>query len=454
MTELAVDAAKPPSVGALPAAATPLPPAHARYALVLLLCVYTVNFLDRQVVTILAEPIKNDLGLADWQIGMMSGFAFAIFYSVLGIPIARAAEHRNRPLIIASALVAWSGFTVLCGAAQTFLQLCLYRIGVGVGEAGCTPPAHSLIADYVPKERRASALAFYSMGVPIGTLLGMAMGGMVADHYGWRAAFLIAGAPGLLLAAVCLVSLKETRSQLKADMAAAKARQPSFAQAMAVLATKRTFWLLAFAAALKAFITYGQAAFTASFLLRNHGQEIVRIAGGFGLQPVGFLGLALGLIAGGCGALGSITGGWIADKSAARDERRAMIAPAAAMLVSVPVSIAVLLVDRAAVALALLVIPSFLNYFWYGPVYSTIQGIVPPHLRATAAAILLFVINLIGLGLGPLLIGACSDFFAQGLGLGVAEGVRFALMVAACFGLVASVLFWMARKTIREEMEG
>jgi MFS family permease len=428
----------------------PLSAGRARYAIGLLMAIYTVNFLDRQVVAILAEPIKRDLGLADWQIGMMSGFAFALFYSVLGVPIARAAEHRSRPRIIAAALVAWSGFTVLCGAAQNFVQLCLFRIAVGVGEAGCSPPAHSLIADYVPKARRASALAVYAMGSPVGALLGMAMGGIVADRYGWRAAFLVAGAPGLALAVVALLTLPEPR----AASAQGPVARPSFADAMRVLAGKRTFWLLALAAAFKSFITYGQTAFTASFLLRNHAGEIARIAAGFGLQPVGFLGIALGLIAGGGGAVSAMVGGWIADRAGARDPRLAMVAPAVAMLVSVPVSIAAVMVDSAGLAMGLMIVPALLNYFWYGPVYSTTQGIVPPQLRATAAAILLFVINLIGLGLGPLLIGACSDLFATSLGLGPAEGVRWALVVAALVGLVAAGLFWLARGSIRDDLVG
>jgi MFS family permease len=434
-------------------AARPLSRGYTNYALVLLLSIYILNFLDRQVVNILAEPIKNDLDLDDWQIGLMSGFAFAIFYSVLGVPIARFAEHNNRPLIISGALAAWSGFTALCGVAQNFAQLCLFRIGVGVGEAGCTPPAHSLITDYTPKEKRASALAFYSMGVPLGSLLGMAMGGVIADAYGWRVAFLVAGAPGLLFAVIAAVTLKETRSRVKADMAARRADQPKLGEAMKLLARKRTFWLLAFAAAIKSFINYGHAPFTASFFLRVHAEEVAALAAGFELKSVGFLGLALGLLSGTCGAFSSMLGGWIADKVGAKDARNALTAPALAMLVTVPVYIAAILVDSAVLALSLMVIPYLLNYFWYGPVYSTTQGIVPPHMRATAAAVLLFIINLIGLGLGPLAVGIVSDIFAQGLGLGEAEGVRWALIVAALFGIVSSLLFFLARKTIREELE-
>jgi predicted MFS family arabinose efflux permease len=186
-------------------------PGYRSYALGLLLVIYIFNFVDRQVVNILAEPIKNELKLADWQLGMMSGFAFAIFYTVLGLPIAQLAERKNRPWIIASALAAWSVFTALCGLAQNFVHLVLARIGVGVGEAGCTPPAHSLITDYVPKEKRASAIAFYSMGTPLGGLVGTSLGGVIADAYGWRTAFLICGLPGLALAVVVVLSLVEPR---------------------------------------------------------------------------------------------------------------------------------------------------------------------------------------------------------------------------------------------------
>ena len=426
---------------------------YRRYALSLMLGIYVLNFLDRQVINILAEPIKRDLTLADWQIGMMSGLAFALFYTVLGVPIARFAETRNRPQIIAGALTIWSGFTALCGVAQNFVQLCLFRIGVGVGEAGCTPPAHSLITDYVPREKRASALAFYSMGVPLGSLIGMAMGGVIADAYGWRVAFLVAGLPGVVFALVTFFTLKETRSRLKADGVAASAAQPRFGQAMKHLAGKRTFWLLALAAALKSFISYGQAPFVASFFLRNHPDQVAALAASFNLQSVGFLGLALGIISGICGAISSILGGWIADKTAAGDVRNSVLAPGLAVLVSVPVFIFALQVSDARLALAILIIPYLLNYFWYGPVYGTTQGIVPPNMRATAAAVLLLVINLIGLGLGPLAVGLLSDYVAVGLKMGPADGIRWALILASCFGVLSAGLFWMARKTIAQDME-
>jgi MFS family permease len=430
----------------------PVSSGYRRYALWVLLIIYTMNFLDRQVVNILAEPIKRDLGLADWQLGMMTGLAFAIFYTVLGIPIARLAETKNRPFIIGASVAAWSAFTVLCGFTQNFWQLILARIGVGVGEAGCTPPAHSLITDYVPREKRASAIAFYSIGTPLGTLAGMAMGGLVADAYGWRVAFMVAGAPGVLFALVAAFTLVEPRRQLAADIAARARAQIGFMAALAVLATKKTFWLVALAASIKAFVGYGHAPFTASFFFRNHGPEIAQLAAGFGLKSAGFLGLALGLIGGTAGVIGAWVGGVLADKLGARDLRAYVTVPAVASLITMPVYITAVSLGAPMPAIGLLAITALLGTLWYGPVYATAQSIVDPSMRATASAVLLLIINLIGLGLGPVAVGLLSDVLAGPGGLGEAQGVRWALILSTLLGLVAFGLFWAARKTIREEM--
>jgi MFS family permease len=426
----------------------PVSSGYRRYALWVLLIIYTLNFLDRQVVNILAEPIKRDLGLADWQLGMMTGLAFAIFYTVLGIPIARMAETRNRPFIIGASVAAWSAFTVLCGFTQNFWQLILARIGVGVGEAGCTPPAHSLITDYVPREKRAGAIAFYSIGTPLGTLAGMAMGGLVADAYGWRVAFMVAGAPGVIFALIAAFTLIEPRRQLAADIAARAASKISFGAALAVLATKKTFWLVALAASIKAFVGYGHAPFTASFFFRVHGPEVAELAARFGLKSAGFL----GLIGGTAGVIGAWFGGILADRLGAKDLRAYVIVPAIASLVTIPFYILAVSVGSPMAAIGILTIPVLLGTLWYGPVYATAQSIVDPHMRATASAVLLLIINLIGLGLGPVAVGALSDLLAGPGGLGEAQGVRWALILSTLLGLVAFGLFWTARKTIREEM--
>jgi len=473
------DAAGPAPFEPNPAPVTPTPApvlepltkGYRRYALGMLLVIYTLNFLDRQIVNILAEDIKRDLHLADWQLGMMTGFAFAIFYTVLGIPIARFAERSNRSMIIGASVAVWSGFTVLCGFAQNFWQLVLLRIGVGVGEAGCTPPAHSLITDYVPRSKRASAIAFYSMGTPLGTLIGLAMGGLIADAYGWRAAFLVAGAPGVIFALLAFFTLPEPRKKLKADLAArAAAPAISFSAALAALMLKKTFWLIAFAAAIKAFIGYGHAPFTASFFFRVHGPQLVELAAwlsdilsaAFSLIPFvqvdfelgvrGFLGIALSAVGGTAGVIGAWLGGYVADRLGAKDLRAYVVVPAIASVVTIPIYIFGIMIGDAGAAVLILAVPAILGTLWYGPVYATAQSIVEPHMRATCAAILLFIINLVGLGLGPLAVGILSDIFAGPLGMGEAEGVRWALISSASLGLVAFALFWMARKTIREDM--
>lgn len=456
-------------------------PGYRQYALWLLMLVYTLNFLDRQVVNILAEPIKRDLGLADWQLGMMTGLAFALFYTVLGLPIARLAEQANRPRIIAASIIAWSGFTVLCGFAANFWQLVLARIGVGVGEAGCTPAAHSLITDYTPKEKRASAIAFYSIGTPLGSLIGLAMGGMIADAYGWRVAFLVAGAPGVIIGLLCVFTLVETRGKLAAQVAARKADQIDFKVALKVLASKKTFWLIAFAAAIKAFIGYGHAPFTASFFFRTHGDQITDLAAtinaftGLNLGPAGTVGIGLSAVSGVAGIFGVWLGGFIADRLGAKDLRAYVIVPAIASVVVIPIYITAVLVQDARVAFLLLALPAILGSLWYGPVYATAQSIVEPRMRATTAAVLLFIINLVGLGLGPLFVGFLSDVFAGNIlgqggltpadcgkailaankgacALAEAEGLRWALIWSMAFNLIAFTLFWLARKTIREEM--
>jgi MFS family permease len=362
------------------------------------------------------------------------------------------AETKNRPFIIGASVAAWSAFTVLCGFTQNFWQLILARIGVGVGEAGCTPPAHSLITDYVPREKRAGAIAFYSIGTPLGTLAGMAMGGLVADAYGWRVAFMVAGAPGVLFALIAAFTLVEPRRQLAADIAARAASKISFGAALAVLATKKTFWLVALAASIKAFVGYGHAPFTASFFFRVHGAEVAELAARFGLKSAGFLGLALGLIGGTAGVIGAWFGGILADRLGAKDLRAYVIVPAIASLVTIPFYILAVSVGSPMAAIGILTIPVLLGTLWYGPVYATAQSIVDPHMRATASAVLLLIINLIGLGLGPVAVGALSDLLAGPGGLGEAQGVRWALILSTLLGLVAFGLFWTARKTIREEM--
>lgn len=434
----------------------PVSDAYRRYALWLLLLVYVVNFIDRQVINILAEPIKNELHLADWQLGLLSGFAFGIVYTLLGFPLARAADRHHRGYIIAGCLAAWSAFTGACGLAQNFVQLVAARAGVGIGEAGCTPTSHALIADYSPKEKRASALAFYAMGTPIGSLLGLAIGGAMSDYFGWRKAFMVAAVPGLILAIVAAFTLKEPRHRLAAAAKAAgdtsTVAMATFSETIRYLLAKRAFWFLAWGAGIRSFLGYGHAVFVPSFFYRVHGPEVVALAQHFHLRPQTFIGLSLGILSGVAGTLGSWLGGQIADKWGARDLRVYGSLPAISVLISAPVGIFLYSTSSAALAICLISVTGLVGTLWYGPVYASAQGMVPQRMRAMSASIMLFVINFLGLVLGALAIGALSDFLNKGLHLGPAEGIRWALILSTAGGAVSALLFWMARKNIREEM--
>lgn len=413
-----------------------------RLTLWILLVVYVFNFIDRQIVNILAEPIARDLELSDTQIGLMTGLAFALFYTVLGIPIARFADRptTSRPRLIAVALGIWSAMTALCGSAQNFWQLLLARIGVGVGEAGCTPPAHSLISDMVPPEKRASALAFYSLGIPVGTLLGMIIGGTLADRMGWREAFVIVGLPGVALALVVWFVLKDPRRADAAAMLRAE-HQPAalpLGKAVGEVMRSRAFVLLLFAGSAASFLSYGKTTWTTIFFQRTHD-----------LTP-GQVGLWFGLIGGIGGMLGTWLGGWLADRFGAKNRRHVLSAPAIGMALAVPIAIAAYQAPSWPLALVLLFVPTVFNSFYYGPCYSAAQGLVPLKARAIAAATLLFFQNLIGLGLGPLFFGMLSDGLQPAYG---ADSVRYVLYGAAVLGLVPAFFFWRCSLHLDAELD-
>jgi MFS family permease len=427
--------------------------AYRNYVMGLLLAIYIVNFLDRQVVNILAEPIKHDLGLADWQLGLMGGLAFAVLYTVLGLPIAVLAERRDRSAIIAVAITVWSACTAACGLAQNFVQLVLARVGVGVGEAGCTPPAHSLIIDYAPKEKRGSALAMYGMGAPLGGLLGMAFGGMVADAYGWRAAFFLAGVPGLIFALLVWLTLKDPRTaeRLKAARDNVERKGITIKESVVALAKRPSYYWSTAGITIKAFVSVGYSLFLASFFLRNHPGQVAEFAAAIGLESMGFLGLTIGLMSGGFGAVGMWLGGQLSDRLGKRDVRWNMYICIIASLAFIPPFVFAMTAPDLGLALGALAVTALLSSLHYGPGISSMLSVAPPNMRAPASAIQLFIANLVSLGLGPLAVGLISDTLAKSMG--PAEGLRWALVMASFLGLLAAVSFWVASRTLERDLK-
>ena len=408
-----------------------------------LLCVYVLNFLDRQIVTILAEPIKRELGLSDTQLGLMTGLAFALFYAVLGIPIARYADRpdANRVGLISLSLVIWSGMTAISGFAQNFGQLLLARVGVGVGEAGCTPAAHSLISDTVPIERRASAIAFYGLGIPIGSLLGIMIGGVLSDVLGWRAAFMVVGVPGILMAVFVWLVLRDPRHHPDAVAvrnAAPRVPQLSARAALTAVLSSRAYVLLAIAAGLVAFLSYGKGVWVVIYFMRSHQLT--------GTQVGLYGGLVLGL----SGLFGTWFGGWLADRFSRKNKRHMLTAPAIGMVIAAPLLFLAYSASDWRVALGLLIVPTILNSLYYGPSYALAQQLVVPQARAMATATMVFAQNLIGLGLGPLFFGMMSDSFKPIAGT---DSVQWVLFGAAWLGLIPAFFFWRASLRLTAEVQ-
>jgi predicted MFS family arabinose efflux permease len=402
-----------------------------------LLIVYVFNFLDRQIVTILAEPIARDLGLSDTQIGVLTGLSFALLYSTLGLPIARLADRprTDRVKLIAIAVAVWSVATALCGGARSFAQLAIARVGVGIGEAGGTPPAHSLITDVAAPEKRARAFAIYQLGPPIGGLIGMVLGGYLAGTLGWRLAFVVVGLPGLALALLVLLVLRDPR---RSGAATEQAQALPLGEALRQILASKAMRLLLTTAGLASFATYGVLIWTTIFFQRSHH-----------LTPAE-TGLWFGLVNGIASILGVWLGGQIGDRHRARGKQHLLTIPAVAQALSVPFLLTALLVADWRISLVLFFPAIVLNWLYVAPYYSAVQGLVPPAARAVASASILFMQNLIGLGLGPVLLGYCSDLLKPGYG---AESVRYVLFIAGLVSLLAGLFLWRARKYLPAELD-
>lgn len=417
------------------------------YVLGILLVVYIFNFIDRTIVNILTEPIKRSFGLEDWQMGLLGGPAFAVLYTFLGIPIARLAERHNRVIIIASAVAIWSLFTALCGFAVSFLTLFLFRIGVSIGEAGCTPPAQSLIADYFKPSSRATAVSIYALGVPLGGMMASIFGGQLAgldgaafgawvnaaglgwmfgsldwsQVEGWRVAFVVVGLPGLLLSLLVWRSVTEPPRGYTDPAALQGLARASFGEALGVLMKKPAYRQVVMGATVASFVGYGIGQFTTSFLIRTHKLSI------------GDASLLFGIILGVMAAIGVFTSGWLADRMSTRYPKALSWLPAIGMGASVPLYIFGFLADSLWFAMPALMVAAMIHYFYLGPMYAVSGGVVDSRMRATAVAITLFVVNLLGYGLGPLVIGILSTVL-KSMFLGGADA---ALTLEACKPLLA-----------------
>ncbi len=405
------------------------PPQHRRvagYGLFMLTLVYAFNFVDRQILVILQEPIKLEMGLSDAQLGLLSGFAFALVYITAGIPIAYVADRSNRRNIVALALTVWSGMTFVSGFAQNYTHLLLARIGVGIGEAGGSPPAHSMISDYFPPHRRGTALAIYSTGVFFGVFLGFALGGVISQYYGWRVAFMAVGLPGILLAIVLVLTVREPLRG-RWESAAEAAYKPTLAQTLRHLRALRSFRFIAAGSALASFVSYGTGNFAPSFMLRNHGMEMAEV------------GIALAVFGGGGGVLGTLLGGYIADRRGVHDARWYLWTPALFGLLAIPVGLPYLFMQETAVVLGFMFLTTLCLNTSIGPTLAVTYSLVPPGMRAMTSAVLYFITNLIGLGLGPLVTGYLSDTYTSWAG---EDSLRYAMLTVGLMG-APSVLFYV-----------
>ena len=418
--------------------AAAITPAYRSYALSLFLLVYIINFVDRQTFGILIEPIRLEIDLSDTQLGLLGGIAFAIFYTFAGIPIARWADVGVRKNIVALALVIWSVMTMFTSTAKGFGTLLIARVGVGIGEAGCSPPIHSLISDMYPEEERATALSTYALGIPIGAAIGTLLGGWIGEYFGWRMAFMVVGLPGIIVAIVVFFTVREPpRGHSEPDHVQVQKNLVPLADTLRFLWSLRAFRHLSFAGALHAFVGYGVGLFIPAFFMRVHG---------FGLAETSTYLFLIGLT----GIIGTYLGGYLGDRMGKKDKRWYMGIPGIATIISVPFAVLFYTTGDPMLAIVLAIPGAILGPMYLGPTFAMTQTLVPPAMRSTASAILLFVLNLIGLGLGPVFAGFLSDTLRPGYG---EESIRYSLLILAVAGNIWSALhYYLASRTLREDL--
>ena len=412
-------------------------PQYRRYAMLLLVLVFTSSHVDRQILAILLQPIKLELQLTDTQLGFLSGVAFAIFYAMLGVPLAMWADRGNRRNLIALALATWSGMTAVCGMATNFWQLALARIGVGIGEAGSSPPSHSMIADMYPPAERASAMGTFSLGINLGLMTGFLAGGWISQWYGWRVAFYVVGLPGLLLALVVRLTLREPPRGYVEGLQSSSHEAPSLGTVVRFMASTPTLRHLAAGATLASFVGYGVVLWLPAFLMRSHG-----------LQS-GQIGTALAFLFGIMGGISTYIGGSLADRLGRRDVRWSMWVVSVAILIALPFTIAAYLAKDIQTATLYSIVPALMGGVYLGPSFALNQSLVAVRMRSVASAILLFIVNIIGLGLGPQTVGILSDFFQAQYG---SESLRYALLCLSLINAWAALHYFLAGRTLREDL--
>ena len=390
------------------------------------------------ILAILVEPIKAEFALSDTQVGLLTGLAFAFFYATFGIPIARMADVGNRRNIIAWSLAAWSVMTVLCGMAQSFVQLLLARVGVAVGEAGAVPPSHSLIADYFSPEKRAMALSLFTVGSTVGYLIGFAAGGIVAEIYGWRMAFLLVGTPGVLFAVLIRLTLKEPRESNKISELDEVVQDASLSDAARLLLHKKSYLFIVLGFACYSVLSYGATQWVASFLIRSHGMGIAEV------------GIKYGLVVSVSTGLGVLFGGWLSDKLYTTDPRWMVRIPALCCIAAFPVSIFVFTLADTHVVIALMGVLGFFFGATTPPAMAAIHVIAGERRRALAIAFTFLLTNIVGLGMGPVFIGFLSDTLQANMG---ADALGQSILYTHILLLLAGLFFYRAEAFLRSDFE-
>ncbi len=412
-------------------------PGYSNYVLGILFIVYVFNFIDRQVLSVFIGPIKEEFGASDTQMGLLAGFAFALLYTFAGIPIARLADRSNRRNIIAIGLAVWSAMTVACGLARSFLQLAVARVLVGIGEAAGSPPSHSLIADYFSMDRRATALAIYTTGAFVGSALAYLGGGYLREYFDWRTAFIVVGAPGLLLALLVRFTVREPLRGMS-EQRTGEEQSTTLGETLRYLARSRSWVLMMSGFSLVSITSYAILMWGYEYYGRVHELEPITI------------GNWMGVIVGVGGSVGTVLGGRLVDTLGKERASRGLRVSVLVTMTGFPLGIYALLAESAMHSLWSLGPFYLLLNVYLAAMYSNNQNLARLEMRATAAAIMLFIVNIVGAGAGPLFVGALSDFFAAEHGV---NSIRYALVCSLLLGALGSAIILLSGRTLDADLQ-